>query len=78
MPDWTDLKAAIAASWKVSWNVDPLPLSVPERLAVEEPDEELGDDVVLLEELHAAARTAVATRATPAVVTRLIRKRCML
>jgi hypothetical protein len=77
MPDWTDLKAAIADSWKVSWNVDPLPFSVPERLLDEEPDEELPDVVVLDEELHAAARTAVAMRATPAVVTRLIRKSCM-
>jgi hypothetical protein len=34
MPDWTDLKAERAACWKVSWNVDPLPLSVPERLAL--------------------------------------------
>jgi hypothetical protein len=76
MPGWTDLKAEIADSWKVSWNVDPLPLSVPESLLDEEPDEEL-PVVVLDEELHAAARTAVATRAIPAVVTRLIRKSCM-
>ena len=32
MPESTDLKAEIASCWKLAWNVDPLPLSVPERL----------------------------------------------
>ena len=77
MPDWTDLKAAIAACWKVSWNVDPLPLSVPERLLEEPVEEPLGAEEVVLEELHAAAKTAVAARATPTVVARLIRRSCM-
>src|SRR5262249_26911109 len=29
MFELTDLKASMAACWKVSWKVDPLPLSVP-------------------------------------------------
>jgi len=37
---WIDLKAAMASCWKVSWNVDPLPFSVPLRLE-EPPDEAL-------------------------------------
>jgi hypothetical protein len=80
MPDWTDLKAAIAASWKVSWNVDPLPLSVPERFELLPPDVELplGAELVVDEELHAAASRAVAARATPTVVARLVRRSCML
>src|SRR5215469_3196024 len=32
MPESTDLKAEMAACWKLVWNVDPLPFSVPERL----------------------------------------------
>lgn len=31
MPESTDLKAEMAACWKLVWNVDPLPFSVPER-----------------------------------------------
>jgi hypothetical protein len=30
MPGWTDLKDGMDACWKVLWNVDPLPLIVPE------------------------------------------------
>jgi hypothetical protein len=78
MPDWTDLKAAIAASWKVSWNVDPLPLSVPERFELLLDEDPPLDEVVLGEELHAAASRAVAARATPTVVARLVRRSCML
>ena len=77
MPDWTDLNDEIAVSWNVSWNVDPLPLSVPERLLDEPVEEPLGAEEVVLEELHAAARTAVAARATPTVVARLMRRSCM-
>lgn len=66
MPGWTDLKPEIAASWKVFWNDDPLPLSVPVRLelvlGLEPP---LG--VLLLLELQALtmsiARAAVASAA---------------
>jgi len=32
MPESTDLKPWMAACWKLVWNVDPLPFSVPERL----------------------------------------------
>jgi hypothetical protein len=75
---WTDLKDEIAVSWKVSWNVDPLPLSVPESFELLPPDEEPPpDEVVLDEELHAAASRAVAARATPTVVARLVRRSCM-
>jgi hypothetical protein len=74
MPDWTDLKAAIAASWKVSWNVDPLPLSVPERFELPPEDP---PPVVVVDELQAAANKAVAASATPTVVARLIRRSCM-
>jgi hypothetical protein len=80
IPDWTDLKAAIAASWNVSWKVDPLPLSVPERFELL-PDVDplpLGAEEVVDEELQAAASRAVAARATPTVVARLVRRSRML
>jgi hypothetical protein len=72
---WTDLKAAMASCWKVSWNVDPLPLRVPLRLA-EPPDEELllldepplGVELLLDEEQAPRVR-ARATTETPAAVT---------
>src|SRR5258708_19384238 len=32
MPESTDLKAEMAACWKLVWNVDPLAFSVPDRL----------------------------------------------
>src|SRR5215469_2313371 len=32
MPESTDLKAQMAACWKLVWNDEPLPFSVPERL----------------------------------------------
>lgn len=35
MPESTDLKPEMAACWKLTWNVDPLPFSVPERLELE-------------------------------------------
>src|SRR5215472_10318209 len=31
MPELADLKPWMAACWKLVWNVDPLPFSVPER-----------------------------------------------
>src|SRR5215472_13340558 len=75
MPDWTDLNAWRAACWKLSWNEDPLPLSVPLRLAepppaVEVPADEPppGAEVVVLEE-HAPSVSASATTATPAAAT---------
>jgi hypothetical protein len=77
MPGWTDLKDEIAVSWKVSWNVDPLPLSVPDRFELPDPLPLPPPPVVVVEELQAAARTAVAARATPTVVARLMRRSCM-
>src|SRR6266700_1671762 len=76
MLGWVDLKPCMAACWKVSWNVDPLALSVPERL---EPPL-LPDPLLLLlldDELQAAENKAIATTASPAVVTRCMRRRCI-
>jgi hypothetical protein len=83
MLGWLDLNAWMAPCWKVSWNVDPLPLSVPERAAalLLLPDEgllfddELPDGVE--DEEHAARDRAVATTAMPAVVTRCLRRSCI-
>src|SRR5260370_37286041 len=85
MPDWTDLKAEIASCWKVSWNVEPLALSVPLRAAPpdeedappldEEPAGGVGD--VELAEGHADRPSAVAMTATPTVATCCLRRRCI-
>lgn len=81
MLGWTDLKAAMAASWNVVWNVDPLPSSVPESLVLlaEVPLVELLLGVLLvlvLLELQALtmtiARTAVATAAQRALLPLMI------
>src|SRR5947209_7459295 len=80
MLGWTDLKLAMAVCWKVSWNVDPLPLSVPESLALPLPDEGLLLEVAppLDElELQAARDRAIATRAAPAVAPPCIRAHCI-
>jgi hypothetical protein len=80
---WIDLKAAMASCWKVSWNVDPLPLRVPLRL-VEPPDDE--DDALpleppdaelLLDEEHAPRVSASATTETPAAVTCCLYRSCI-
>src|SRR5579871_6575392 len=84
MPESTDLKAAMADCWKTVWKVDPLPLSVPLRLALLLAgaaalllppvdallllDDELEDE-------HAARATA--QTASPAVVTCRLRRRCI-
>jgi hypothetical protein len=80
---WTDLKAAMASCWKVSWNVDPLPLRVPLSLA-EPPDEELllldepplGVEL-LLDEEHAPRVRASAATETPAAVTCCLYRSCI-
>src|SRR6185437_13184553 len=78
---WIDLKAAMASCWKVSWNVDPLALRVPLRLA-EPPDEELllleplGGEL-LLDEEHAPRVSASATTETPAAVTCCLYRSCI-
>jgi hypothetical protein len=71
-PDWTDLNPEMASCWKVSWNVDPLPFSVPERAAALLDDELLllAEDPLLPEDPHAATNEAIAAVASPAVVTR--------
>src|SRR5215469_16668212 len=76
MPGWTDLKPEMASSWKVSWNVDPLPLSVPLRAAPAEraappPGEEplpgaAGE--------HPARARAIAGTTAPAVAARCRRR----
>jgi hypothetical protein len=82
MPESTDLKAAMADCWKTVWKVDPLPLSVPLRLALLAAAGALlvPADVLLLlddelDEEHAARATA--QTANPAVVTRRLRRRCI-
>jgi hypothetical protein len=82
MPESTDLKAAMADSWKTVWKVDPLPLSVPLRLELLLADavELLPVDALLLlddelDEEHAARATA--QTASPAVVTCRLRRRCI-
>jgi len=62
MLGWTDLNAWMADCWKVSWNVDPLPLSVPDRL---EPPPEEDPPPVVVEEEHAARTRAIATTGSP-------------
>jgi hypothetical protein len=76
MPVWTDLKAWSAACWKTSWKVDPLPLSVPERLVDEDPllDEEDGG---VLDDEHAARSRAMAPTATAVAACGLLRRRCI-
>src|SRR6476646_2557316 len=83
MPDWTDLKAEMAACWKESWNVDPLALSVPLTLAEppadddEPPPDELAAGVeLLLDEEHAPRASVNATTATPAAVTCCLGRNC--
>jgi hypothetical protein len=83
MPESTDLKAAMADCWKTVWKVDPLPLSVPLRLALLLADAVelllVPADVLLLDdeldEEHAARATA--QTASPAVVTCRLRRRCI-
>src|SRR6266704_2851304 len=68
---WADLKAAMASCWKVSWNVDPLPFSVPLRL------EEPPDEALLLDDEHAPRVSASATTETPAAVTCCLYRSCI-
>jgi hypothetical protein len=86
MLGWTDLKAEIASCWKVSWNVDPLPLSVPLRLAelldeppagAEEPEPPLGEELLLPDEEHAPRTSAKATTETPAAATWCLYRSCI-
>src|SRR5215475_339023 len=71
MLGWIDLKLWMAVCWKVSWNVDPLPLSVPERPEPPPPPPPLDD------EPQAATNKAIAARASPATVNRCLCRPCM-
>src|SRR5260370_5532376 len=83
MPESTALKAAMADCWKTVWNVDPLPLSVPLRLALLVAAGGalvVPADVLLLldDELdEEQAARATAQTASPAVVTCRLRRRCI-
>src|SRR5215470_3358762 len=70
MPDSICLKLWMAVCWKVSWKLDPLPLSVPLRPLPDEPP------LVVLE-LQAESDKAIAARAAPAITTPWLRTRCM-
>lgn len=74
------MKAAIAACWKVSWRVDPLPLRVP--LAAADDDVAAGALVAPVEEVdeleleeHAARRATAA--APPTVATYFTPRSCI-
>src|ERR1700761_6051797 len=71
----------MAACWKVVWNVDPLPFSVPESLAAALLLLAFGlllDEPLPLPDEEQAASTATAARATPAVAVFWMRTRCIL
>src|ERR1039458_2524642 len=69
----------MAACWNVSWNVEPLALRVPERAALLLDADELPPDEggLLFEDPQAATTETIAAAASPAVVTRWMRRRCM-
>src|SRR6516162_3715328 len=72
MPGSIDLKFWMAVCWKMSWKLDPLPLSVPVRPLDPEPP------LVVLDELQAVSDKAIAARAAPAITTPWLCTRCML
>jgi hypothetical protein len=80
IPESTDLKAEIAASWKVFWNDEPLPFSVPLAdaaavgLDAAPVVAELDGELVLDE--HAAARR-VTTTALPSAATCFLPRSCI-
>src|SRR5436190_20815517 len=86
MPGWVDLKAEMAACWKVSWNDDPLALSVPLRLLelldedpppAAEPEPPLAGELLLLAEEHAPRTSAKAATETPAAATCCLYRSCI-
>src|SRR6516164_9401611 len=79
MPGWTDLKFWMACSWKGVWNDDPLPFSVPlsaAPLAEPVPVPVAAGGVVVLDEVHAAARRATAM-APPTTAKCLLPRSCI-
>jgi len=76
MPGWTVLNCEMAACWKVVWNVDPLPLSVPLSAAALGEEAPLGWDG---DEEHAERDTATARAAIPpTMVTCFLPRGCMV
>src|SRR5580700_206076 len=69
----------MACCWKVSWNVDPLALSVPLSLAAPLDGELLPDeDPLPPEDPQAATKETIAAVASPTVVARWMRRCCIL
>src|SRR6516165_3483020 len=81
MLGWTVLKFWIAVCWKMSWKLDPLPLSVPLSLAPLAAADAVPVDVpvaVVVGELdEEQAARATAKMASPAVVTCRLGRRCI-
>jgi hypothetical protein len=78
-----DLNAEIAACWKVSWNVDPAPLSLPLTLLLDGVDAGVvpglppdAGGALVVDEEHAAARRATAT-APPTAATCFLPRSCI-
>jgi hypothetical protein len=74
----------MAACWKESWNVDPLPLRVPLTLAEPPPDDDepppdelAPGEELLLDEEHAPRTSVNATTATPAAATCCLGRKCI-
>src|ERR1700728_2057630 len=86
MPGWTDLKAEMAASWKLVWNVEPAALIVPLTAAELAVELAAGDDDVddagmdelddELDDEHAATAIAAIT-APPATAACLLPRSCI-
>jgi hypothetical protein len=83
MFELTDLKDSMAACWKVSWKVDPLPLSVPlpeaapvAALAAVPPVAVLAGGGVVVDDEH-AARARATTAAPAAVATHVLPRYCI-
>ena len=73
------MKFEMACCWKTVWNVEPLALSVPVRLAalLDEDALLLDEDPLLPEDPQAARKETIAAVASPTVVARWMRRRCI-
>ena len=83
MPELTDLKAAIAPSWKVFWNDEPAALIVPLPAAAaldaagdDDPVDAGADELDELDEEQAAMASAAMT-APPATAACLLPRSCI-